>query len=241
MLYCWEQQRTLYCRVSSPVWSYSGCANPASSCRNRTLSQWWYQFEKEAGHTHGSVRTSSGGLNINGTGIKLYNAPRVPDDGTAFPLPAIRPANCIHFYSSLIRDHVQSLKSIRLHPVSDHAAAIVRSGGYFALVKEREAFWIGFDHNTHTPQKAVRCFVSGINAVTGKKESKESKEGPATQQDYICETQPWLDGVVTDAGQVRQFVTMPHGEGFTLAEQLNANVRFLARHPKSGLTLWLFT
>ena len=74
----------------------------------------------------------------------------------------------------------------------------------------------------------------GINAICGAKQDEESPRGV---QDYILgQRQPWLDGIATEPGVVRQvsvlspvlcmclttvqFVAMKLGHGYTIEEQL---------------------
>ena len=76
--------------------------------------------------------------------------------------------------------------------------------------------------------------ATGINAVSG---AKQDEEPPRGVQDYIVgRRQPWLDGIATEPGVVRQvsvlspvlctrlktvqFVAMRLGHGYTVEEQL---------------------
>ena len=78
--------------------------------------------------------------------------------------------------------------------------------------------------------------ATGINAVSG---AKQDEEPPKGVQDYLAgQRQPWLDGIATEPGVVRQvsalrlppvictclttvqFVAMKLGHGYTIEEQL---------------------
>ncbi|KAF8837958.1 hypothetical protein BDN67DRAFT_132979 [Paxillus ammoniavirescens] len=58
-----------------------------------------------------------------------------------------------------------------------------------------------------------------IMAITGV--ANDSYTPPTNIQDYIIAgVQPWLDGIVTETGVVRQFVAMSHGNDYTVEEQI---------------------
>lgn len=67
---------------------------------------------------------------------------------------------------------------------------------------------------------AVKVSVGGINAITGL--SKHSSE--VDTQDYLCHRQPWLDGIATEPGVVRQFTAVSIEDSYTIEEQLTGQV-----------------
>jgi len=75
--------------------------------------------------------------------------------------------------------------------------------------------WINF----HTDYPfAIKVAAGKTNAVTGDAWSNELQGDP---QDYlVIPDQPWLDGFCVAKGQIRQFVAMPLGAGYTAEEQL---------------------
>jgi hypothetical protein len=87
---------------------------------------------------------------------------------------------------------------------------------------QREALWIDLKNNR---ANAIKVSVGGINAVTGYPKNVEPPEG---QQDYLCWRQPWLDGIATEPGVVKQFVAVDIDDGYTIEEQLTGQVT--ARH-----------
>ncbi|KIJ57789.1 hypothetical protein HYDPIDRAFT_120313, partial [Hydnomerulius pinastri MD-312] len=61
----------------------------------------------------------------------------------------------------------------------------------------------------------------GVNAITGV--ASASPTPPQFTQDYVVAgLQPWLDGVMTGSGIVKQFVAMSHGNGYTVEEQITS-------------------
>lgn len=86
---------------------------------------------------------------------------------------------------------------------------------------QREALWLRFTHEL-SACNAMKISVGGINALTG---TSKHEGGQPGVQDYLCKSQPWLDGIVKEEGKVKQFVAMPIGQGYTIEEQLTGTVR----------------
>jgi hypothetical protein len=113
---------------------------------------------------------------------------RVPDDGRTYPLPP-------------------GLGEFPLHCVKDYADKVpeewLPKGGFFIPLYQREACWIGFDAEKWKPN-AVKVGVGNVNAITGEIWNDTLHDNP---QDYlVCPFQPWLDGINSGEGTVRQFV-----------------------------------
>jgi hypothetical protein len=99
--------------------------------------------------------------------------------------------------------------------------------GVLTKIIEREAMWISF--YCQRPY-AIKIFVGGVNAVSG----EPAVETAATRlrrrtllsqnrsiQDYlVLPKQRWLDGIATTAGNVRQFVATPTGNGYSVEAQV---------------------
>ena len=85
-----------------------------------------------------------------------------------------------------------------------------------------------------TVLEPFKQLATGTNAVSG---AKQDEEPPKGVQDYVVgQQQPWLDGIATEPGVVRQvsvlspvictrlttvqFVAMKLGHGYTIEEQL---------------------
>jgi hypothetical protein len=75
---------------------------------------------------------------------------------------------------------------------------------------------------------ALKIYVGGVNAISGVpiKESPEAalkrlQLSDEVKQDYVVlPDQPWLDGIATDDGRIRQFVAMPKGSGYSVEAQV---------------------
>jgi hypothetical protein len=133
---------------------------------------------------------------------------RIPDDGRTYPLPP-------------------GLGAFPIHAVEDFADRVPPAwrepGAAFIPMYQREAVWLSFAAAPWKPN-AVKVAVGGINAISG---APDSAVLCATPQDYIvCPYQPWLDGINTGNGSVRQFVAMPLGLGYTVEASLTGQERY---------------
>ena len=87
--------------------------------------------------------------------------------------------------------------------------------------------WINF---TTSSPFAVKIYLGGVNAVSGEPAIEtmatrlrrlELIKNNKSIQDYIVTPQQdWLDGVASETGQVRQFVAMPTGSGYSVEAQV---------------------
>ena len=106
-----------------------------------------------------------------------------------------------------------------LKHVDDYAARLPaawqKRGGVFLPMYQAEAMWIHFKSSYPF---AIKIAAGKINAVTGEGWTNALTASP---QDYaVIPDQPWLDGFSVGKGQIRQFVAMPLGKGYTAEEQL---------------------
>lgn len=139
--------------------------------------------------------------------LTLHRTLRVPDDGRVYPLPP-------------------GLGTFPIRRVRDYRDRVPPSwncsGGAFVPLYQREALWLGF-HGTGWKPNAVTVAIGGVNALTGE------SDGPALTgepQNYlVTPLQPWLDGIKTGRGSVRQFVAMPLGQGYTVEAALTGEER----------------
>lgn len=146
---------------------------------------------------------------------------RVPEDGRTYPLPP-------------------GLGEFRVHRVEDYAGSVppgwLDKGGVFISLYQREALWLGFEAAWWKPN-AVKVGVGGVNALTGSAWDTVLHGDP---QDYlVCPPQPWLDGINSGEGVVRQFVAARPGLGYTIESQLtgveSGGLQLLVFEPRAGL------
>ncbi|MHA2284122.1 MAG: hypothetical protein ACXAC5_25055 [Promethearchaeota archaeon] len=140
--------------------------------------------------------------------LGLHRTLRIPDDGQIYPLPP-------------------GLGRFPLFKVLSYRDRVplqwLDEGGAFVPMYQREALWIGF-HAAEWKPNAVKIAVGGINVISGEPFNCGLNADP---QDYIvCPDQPWLDGINTGHGSIRQFVAMPLGMGYTVEASLTGREKF---------------
>ncbi|WP_156724566.1 hypothetical protein [Streptomyces apocyni] len=89
-------------------------------------------------------------------------------------------------------------------------------GGVMLPVYLREAMWLSF-LGTSEPA-ALQVGVGKVCAVSGKPWSSRLRREP--QNYLVLPRQPWLDGINSGKGTVRQFVAVPLGLGATVEGQV---------------------
>jgi hypothetical protein len=139
--------------------------------------------------------------------VTLHRTLRVPDDGRVYPLPP-------------------GLGTFPIRRVADYSERVPLpwrpAGGAFIAMYQREALWLGF-HGAPWKPNAVKVAIGGVNALTGEPDGPELAGDP--QNYLVAPVQPWLDGIKTDRGAVRQFVAMPLGQGYTVEAALTGEER----------------
>ena len=148
--------------------------------------------------------------------VSFHRTLRIPDDGRDYPLPP-------------------GLGTFPIRKVADFLDRVPdawrRTGGAFIAMYQREALWLGF-HGAAWKPNAVKVAIGGVNALTGEPDGAELRGDP--QNYLVAPLQPWLDGIKTGAGSVRQFVAMPLGLGYTVEAALTGDER------RGGLQLTVF-
>lgn len=154
--------------------------------------------------------------------ISFQRTLRIPDDGKVYPLPP-------------------GVGEFPVFDLENFAGPIPQSwkqhGHVLIPMYQREALWLAFDAAYWKPN-AVKVGIGKINAVSGDSWDLALHDNP---QDYIvCPEQPWLDGINSGDGSVRQFVAMPLGAGYTLEAQLSGKeeyggIQVAVFDPKAGL------
>ena len=153
--------------------------------------------------------------------VSFQRTLRIPDDGRVYPLPP-------------------SLGAFPIRRVEDHRERVPTSwherGGVFIPMYQREALWLLFEAAAWKPN-AVKVGVGGVNAVSG--EPWHERLGGDPQDYVVCPNQPWLDGIASGHGTIRQFVAMPLGAGYTVEAQITGSektggLQLLVFEPKPG-------
>ncbi len=146
--------------------------------------------------------------------ISFQRTLRIPDDGSAYPLPP-------------------SLGAFPVRHVDDFAARVsptwLQRGGVMLPMFQAEAMWLSFDsdsvpgHDVPWPF-AIKIAAGKINAASGEDWREGLHRDP---QDYmVAPEQPWLDGYCVEKGFINQFIAMPLGSGYSAEEQLTGKAEF---------------
>lgn len=153
--------------------------------------------------------------------VSFQRTLRVPDDDRTYPLPpglGAFPLMRVQDYLDRVPDQWRTLD------------------GAFIPMYQREALWLGFRAAFWKPN-AVKIAIGGINVISGEPDDDQLHVEP---QNYIvCPNQPWLDGIHTGQGSIRQFVAVPLGQGdsveaaMTGKEELGG-IQIVVFEPKPG-------
>ncbi|MFR9799360.1 hypothetical protein ACL02U_26240 [Streptomyces sp. MS06] len=135
-----------------------------------------------------------------GVAVRFVRTLRLPETGT-HPLPP-------------------GLGEFPLRRVSDHPDTVPEEwrarGGVMLPVYLREAMWLSFA-GTSRPA-ALQVGAGKVCAVSGRPWSGRLSRDP--QNYLVLPRQPWLDGINSGKGTVRQFVAVPLGLGATVEGQV---------------------
>ncbi|MEU1571431.1 hypothetical protein ABZ519_09770 [Streptomyces collinus] len=148
-----------------------------------------------------SVRIDGNTLRLpGGVAVRFIRTLRLPETGT-HPLPP-------------------GLGEFPVRRVADYGdrvpEALRARGGVMLPVYLREAMWLSFG-GTSEPA-ALQVGVGKVCAVSGRPWSDRLARGP--QNYVVLPRQPWLDGINSGTGTVRQFVAVPLGLGATVEGQV---------------------
>ncbi|SFE50620.1 hypothetical protein SAMN05216251_103337 [Actinacidiphila alni] len=149
----------------------------------------------------GGVRISGAALELpGGVTVRFMRTLRLPEQGT-HPLPP-------------------GLGAFPLRRVSDFAGRAPEQwrarGGVLLPVHQREAMWLSF---SSAVPAALQVGVGKVCAVSGRPWSDRLSRDP--QNYVVLPRQPWLDGINSGAGTIRQFVAVPLGLGATVEGQVS--------------------
>ena len=135
-----------------------------------------------------------------GVAVRFIRTLRLPEKGT-HPLPP-------------------GLGEFPVRRVADYADTVPETwrarGGVMLPVYLREAMWLSFGGTTEPA--ALQVGVGKVCAVSGKPWSNRLARKP--QNYVVLPRQPWLDGINSGKGTVRQFVAVPLGLGATVEGQV---------------------
>jgi hypothetical protein len=140
--------------------------------------------------------------------VSFHRTLRIPDDGGPYPLPP----------------GLGTFPLLRIDADTAPFPPAWRERGSACLAMyQREALWLGF-HGVAWHPNAVKVGIGGMNALSGQPFDCVLEADP---QDYlVVPEQPWLDGMKTGQGTVRQFVAMPLGLGYTVEAALTGQERY---------------
>jgi hypothetical protein len=140
--------------------------------------------------------------------VSFHRTLRIPDDGRTYPLPP----GLGMFPIVTPTDQLPQRASANFHGAQA-----------FIPMYQREALWLGFNAASWKPN-AVKIAIGRVNAISGAPMDNTLRADP---QDYIvCPDQPWLDGINTGHGAIRQFVAMPLGLGYTVEAAISGSEKF---------------
>eukprot|EP00008_Paramoeba_atlantica_P003347 CAMPEP_0201476706 /NCGR_PEP_ID=MMETSP0151_2-20130828/1859_1 /ASSEMBLY_ACC=CAM_ASM_000257 /TAXON_ID=200890 /ORGANISM="Paramoeba atlantica, Strain 621/1 / CCAP 1560/9" /LENGTH=779 /DNA_ID=CAMNT_0047857167 /DNA_START=490 /DNA_END=2829 /DNA_ORIENTATION=- len=145
--------------------------------------------------------------------LNLQRTLRLPDDGKTHPLPP-------------------GLGKFPIVPVSAFKDTVpekwLKHGGVIVPMHQAEAMWASFGG---FGKASVQIGTGRINALTGKEMKGTGKVGELEwveggEQNYMVRpNQPWLDGINSGKGTVRQFVAVSMGNKATVEGQVRKKIR----------------
>lgn len=147
---------------------------------------------------------------------------RLPDDGRSHPLPP----------------GLGELPVRRMADLGDRAPAGWGADDLVLPLHDHEALFLTFSFSGNAWKPcAVKIGAGGVDAVSGASWDETLSGDP---QDYlVCPPQPWLDGINSGDGTIRQFVAVPLGRGQTIEAQVTGaesvgGLHILVFEPKPG-------
>ncbi|HET9380937.1 MAG TPA: hypothetical protein VFP69_08925 [Streptomyces sp.] len=151
--------------------------------------------------TDGTVRIDGNTLRLpGGVAVRFIRTLRLPETGT-HPLPP-------------------GLGEFPVRRVTDYPGTVpeqwLARGGVMLPVYLREAMWLSFGGTTEPA--ALQVGVGKVCAISGRPWSDRLSH--RAQNYVVLPRQPWLDGIKSGKGTVRQFVAVPLGLGATVEGQV---------------------
>ena len=154
--------------------------------------------------------------------VNFMRTLRIPDDGQEYPLPP----GLGRFPIRRVEDYPDTVP-----------ASWLEAGGFFIPMYQREALWLSF-YGDHWHPVAAKVGVGMVDALTGEVFQSGLSDDP--QNYMVIPEQPWLDGINSGEGYIRQFVAVPLGMGYTVEGQITGEERFggiqiIVYQPKPGM------
>ena len=144
-------------------------------------------------------------LRLGEVSVTFQRTLRLPDSGKTYPLPP-------------------GLGTFPIRRVADYADTVpegwAERGGVFLPMYQREAMWLSFGGSPH----ALKVGIGKVCAISGERWNDELEKKP--QNYVVVGEQPWLDGIASGKGTIRQFVAMPLGRGLTVEGQVTGEEKF---------------
>ena len=146
-----------------------------------------------------AVQIHNNALKMGPVTIEFQRTLRIPESGV-HPLPP-------------------SLGEFPLRRVADYPDTVpaewLEHGGVMLPVYQREAMWLSFSSGEPA---ALQVGVGKVCAISGDRWQEKLR---GQRQNYVpLPEQPWLDGINSGEGVVRQFVAAPLGSGATVEGQV---------------------
>jgi len=208
-----RSEKSLFVEVTDGPSEYHGPVLRIN--RRETLAHFWTraaEFTEVKAAPYESARLKSDAIEFpaSGVAIDFQRTLRIPDDGTDHALPP-------------------GLGSFPLHAAREHASAppAWRADDgilhLFLPMHQAEAMWLSF-RGSRKPA-CIMVGVGAVNAISGDEFAPgRLAQQPDGMQSYcVRPQQPWLDGIKSGEGTVRQFVATSRGSGGSVEAQLTGS------------------
>lgn len=202
--------------------------------------------------SYGTSRTSAAVVRISPirVAVNLYGAAMAKDvvrlDGNTLVLPGdvqVRFVRTLRLPEQGTHALPPGLGDFPVRMVSDYPHTVpgewLERGGVMLPMYLREAMWLSFGA---AETAALQIGVGKVCAVSGEPWSDKLSQKP--QNYVVLPDQPWLDGINSGKGTIRQFIAVPLGLGATVEGQVTGEEvwggiqlqNFAAKHPARTTT-----
>jgi hypothetical protein len=141
---------------------------------------------------------------------------RIPDDKKTYPLPP----GMGNFPIFKIADYLDKIPEEWLAVMTPEETKTA----VFMPMYQKEAMWVSF-HGTYWCPAAISMAIGKVNVITGEEwDANSLSEDP--QNYMVAPRQPWIDGIKSGENVIRQFVSMPMGQGYTVEGQVTGEEKY---------------